>query len=162
MHNFKYWLIKTTDYLYLPFKRFIKLQTFRYAFCGGTNALLNIIIFSVCYNLVFKYDTSFLNLPITRYAKAYTVALSFSFPIGFTLLKSIVFKESNVKAKTQVLRYTLVNLSCIIFDYLLLYLLIGYYNLPATLSQTFILMILSLYSYLCQTHFTFACKKDYF
>lgn len=157
--KFKIGLTKFIDFFYPPFKWLLGPQTFRYLFCGGSNAVLNITIFSLCYNFVFLEDTQFWNMLITRYAKAYTVALCFSFPIGFVLLKNIVFPASNLETKTQLSRYGFVTVSSITFDYLLLYLLIGVYNLPATLAQASILVVLSLYSYLCQTYFTFITKK---
>lgn len=143
-------------YRLMPFKSMISLQTFRYAVCGGSNAALNLFVFFVGYNFVFRDELIQLaGITVTRYIAAYLLALSFSFPIGFLLNKYIVFPQSNLESKVQLARYAFVTISSIVFDYLLLHLLVGYLHFWATPSQAFIIVILSLYSYFCQTYFTF-------
>ena len=132
------------------------LQTFRYAVCGGTNALLNLIVFSVSNNFLFKEEVIFiLDFPVSRYIAAYLVALSISFPLGFCLNRFVVFQESNLNPKIQLIRYASITVTSIVLDYLLLHLLIGYFGFWATPSQAFIIVVLSLFSYFSQTYFTF-------
>ena len=153
-------ILQTIDFFYPPFKTIISKQTFRYAACGGSNALLNLIVFAVSYNLLFSSDVIYLGeLAITRYIAAYLIALSISFPIGFCLNKYVVFQQSNLKGKTQLIRYASLTFINIFLDYLLLHLLIGYFKLWATGSQAFILVLLSLISYFYQTYFSFKTRK---
>ncbi|MCJ0743241.1 GtrA family protein [Pedobacter montanisoli] len=153
-------LLPVIDFFYPPFKRVMDLQTFRYAVCGGSNALLNLVIFFLAYNFIFKQEFIHIaGFDITRYIAAYIVALSISFPIGFILNKFIVFQQSNLESRVQLFRYGFVTATSILFDYLLLHLLVGYFQFWATPSQAFIIVILSLYSYLCQTYFTFKTVK---
>lgn len=153
-------ILNFIDFFYPPFKKLIGTQTFRYAVCGGSNALLNLIIFSFSYNLVFQQETIIiLGIEITRYIAAYLIALSISFPLGFCLNKYVVFQQSNLKGKTQLMRYGFVAITSIILDYSLLHLLVGYYELWATGSQAVIIVFLSLYSYFFQTYFTFKTIK---
>lgn len=153
-------ILTLIDFFYPPFKKVVGQQTFRYAVCGGSNALLNLLIFSLSYNLIFHTDIIYiLGLPITRYIASYIVALSVSFPIGFCLNKYVVFQQSNLQGKTQLMRYGALTFSTIFLDYLLLHLLIGYFKLWATGSQAFIIIILSLISYLVQTHYSFKTVK---
>lgn len=161
LQNIRISILKAIDFFYPPFKTIIGLQTFRYAACGGSNALLNLIIFSISYNFLFTADVIYIaGLAITRYIAAYLIALSISFPIGFTLNKYVVFQESNLRGKTQLIRYASLTFINIFLDYFLLHLLIGYFELWATGSQAFILVILSLLSYFYQTYFSFKTKKD--
>jgi len=154
-------ILAVIDFFYPPFKKVIGQQTFRYAVCGGSNALLNLLVFSLSYNLIFTTDLVYpLGIAITRYIAAYLIALSISFPIGFLLNKYVVFQQSNLQGKVQLLRYASLTITNIFLDYLLLHLLIGYFGLWATGSQAFIIVILSLISYLYQTYYSFKTVKE--
>jgi putative flippase GtrA len=153
-------ILRIIDFFYPLAKRFIDLQTFRYAVCGGSNAALNLLIFYLSYNFIFKTEVVYLfDFAITRYIAAYLIALSFSFPIGFCLNKFIVFQQSNLKSQVQLIRYAFITASSILIDYSLLHILIGYFGFWATPSQAFIIVLLSLYSYFAQTYFTFKTVK---
>lgn len=152
----KNFLLRIIDFFYPLAQKWVGIQTFRYAVCGGSNALLNLVTFSVAYNFIFLDNVIyFLGLPITRYIAAYMLASSISFPVGFCLNRYVVFQKSNLKASTQLTRYLSVTLSSILLDYLLLHLLIGYFGFWPTVSQAMIIVFLSLYSYFCQTYFSF-------
>lgn len=154
-------ILQAIDFFYPPFKAIIPLQTFRYAACGGSNALLNLTIFSISYNFLFTADVVAVGgFAIKRYIAAYLIALSISFPIGFCLNKYVVFQQSNLPGKTQLIRYASLTFINIFLDYFLLHLLIGYFELWATGSQALILVLLSLISYFYQTYFSFKTKKD--
>lgn len=153
-------ILQFIDFFYPPFKKIVGLQTFRYAVCGGSNALLNLLVFSFAYNHLFLNQVVYLaGFAITRYIAAYLLALSISFPIGFCLNKYIVFQASNLQSRTQLFRYGTLTITNIFLDYLLLHLLIGYFNLWATASQAAIIVILSLLSYFYQTYFSFKTVK---
>lgn len=153
-------LFTIIDFFYPPFRKLIGLQTFRYAVCGGSNAALNLLIFFLSYNFLFTDTVTYLlGFNITRYIMAYLVALSVSFPVGFCLNKFIVFQQSNLKARTQLIRYASLTVSNIFLDYFLLHLLVGYWGLWATPSQAFIIVLLSLISYFYQTYFSFKTEN---
>ncbi|WP_199121092.1 GtrA family protein [Pedobacter sp. ASV28] len=153
-------ILSFIDFFHPPFRKFIPLQTFRYAACGGSNAVLNLLIFYLGYNFIFKNNVvNLLGFSVTRYIAAYILALFISFPLGFFLNKYIVFQQSNLQGHIQLVRYASITLSSILFDYSLLHLLVGYFKFWATPSQAFIIVLLSLYSYFCQTYFTFKTIK---
>ena len=159
-HRLRDSILRLIDFFYPPFKKFIGLQTFRYAACGGSNALLNLVIFFISYNYLFVKDVVYLfDFAITRYIAAYLVALSVSFPVGFCLNKYVVFQQSNLLGRTQFIRYASLTVTNIFLDYSLLHLLVGYFGLWATPSQAFIIVILSLFSYLFQTYYSFKTVK---
>src|SRR6476620_10831236 len=43
-------ILRFIDLFYPPFRRFMPLQLFRYAACGGGNTLFNILIYYLCYH----------------------------------------------------------------------------------------------------------------
>lgn len=153
-------LLKIIDFFYPPFRKLIGLQTFRYAVCGGSNAALNLLVFFISYNFLFTDTVIYiLDFTVTRYIMAYLVALSISFPVGFCLNKFVVFQQSNLKGKIQLMRYATLTVTNIFLDYFLLHLLVGYWGLWATPSQAFIIVLLSLISYFYQTYFSFKTEK---
>lgn len=156
MQRVRDFILSFIDFFYPPFKRLIGIQTFRYAFCGGSNALLNLLVFSVSYNFLFTDKVIYvLGFAISRYIAAYLLALSISFPIGFCLNKYVVFQSSNLLGHVQFVRYASLTVTNIFLDYFLLHLLVGYFGFWATPSQAFIIVVLSLFSYFCQTYFSF-------
>ena len=83
-------------------------QTFRYAFCGGTNTVLGLSIFYVFLKLVFREQVVDLGFYVFE---AYTVALVISFcvnfTVGFLLMKYVVFVDSKLRGRIQIFRYFL-------------------------------------------------------
>lgn len=160
-HPIKTAILKFIDFFYPPFKKFIGLQTFRYAVCGGSNAFLNLLVFFIANNYLFIGDVVHIfDMAISRYIAAYLVALSVSFPVGFCLNKYVVFQQSNLLGRIQFIRYASLTVTNIFLDYSLLHLLVGYFGLWATPSQALIIVILSLFSYLFQTYYSFKTVKD--
>ena len=153
-------LLKFIDFFYPPFKRIMGIQTFRYAVCGGSNALLNLLVFHCSYHYIFSdVSISLFGFKVTRYIASYMIALSISFPVGFCLNKFVVFQSSNLMGTTQLIRYGTLAITNIFLDYALLHLLIGYFGFWATPSQAFIIVLLSLISYFYQTYFSFKTVK---
>ena len=160
MQRVKTLILAIIDFFYPPFKKIVGRQTFRYAVCGGGNAALNLLIFSLCYNLLFTSTYVYpFGIVITRYIASYIVALSITFPIGFLLNKYVVFQQSNLQGKIQLMRYAALTITNMLLDYSLLHLFIGYFGFWATGSQAFIIIILSLISYLVQTYYSFKTVK---
>lgn len=153
-------LLRLIDFFYPAFKQIFDLQTFRYAVCGGSNAFLNLFIFSFSYNVIFEKEVVVIfGFLVTQYIAAYLIALSICFPLGFCLNKYLVFQQSNLQSKTQLMRYAFVAITSIGLDYTLLHVFVGYFQFWATGSQAAIIVFLSLYSYFCQTYFTFKTVK---
>ncbi len=160
VQSIRTFILAFIDFFYPPFKKIVGQQTFRYAVCGGSNAALNLLIFSLNYNLIFTSTVIYpFGIAITRYIASYLVALSITFPIGFLLNKYVVFQQSNLQGKVQLMRYAVLTVTNIVLDYSLLHLFIGYFGFWATGSQAIIIVILSLISYLFQTYYSFKTVK---
>jgi len=132
------------------------LQTFRYAACGSGNTVLGLALYYVS----FKYILREQNLDLGFYAfKPYNVALFISFVVnfcvGFFLLKFVVFSESNIKGRIQLFRYFSFYIICLILNYWLLKLFVEYVHIYPTFAQVMTTVIVVVFSYFVQKHFTF-------
>ena len=45
-------ILKVVDFFYPPFRKFMPLQTYRYAACGGSNTAFNIFLFFIIHNFI--------------------------------------------------------------------------------------------------------------
>lgn len=151
-----YYLNKIVVFFHSPFARIIPLKTFRYGLSGGSNAVLNLFVFYLSYNYLFeRQNVLFAGFVITPYIAAYIVALAITFPVGFLLNKYFVFQGVEGQVSRQLSLYAGLTITNIFLEYILLHLLIGYFTIPATLAQCFIIILLSGLSYLFQSYVTF-------
>lgn len=137
------------------------LQTFRYAACGGGNALLGIVIYIICYQYIFAgriFDLEFYALE--PHTASLTVSSTVTFFLGFILNRFVVFTESNLRGRIQLFRYFL----SFSFNYLvnlgILKLLVESLHWNALVSQAIAIGIVIIISYFTQRHFTFKIKQD--
>lgn len=152
-------ILALVDFFYPPFRKFIPLQTFRYAACGGTNTVLDIFLFFISYNYILKrqnVDLGFLTL--SPHIASFFMSFCITFPFGFYLSRYVIFQESELKGHIQLFRYFLVIMGCILLNYIFLKLFVdmwGWYPTPAKMATTVFVVI---FSYISQTYFSF--KKE--
>lgn len=132
------------------------LQTFRYAASGGANTLLGFAVYFISYRHVLNEE----NLDIGFYAfKSHIAALFFSFcisfPFGFFLMKYVVFSDSDIKGRVQLFRYFMIYLFNLALNYLLLKVFVETLHIYAVPAQIITIIIIVLFSYAAQRHFTF-------
>lgn len=91
--------------------------------------------------------------------KPHNAALFFSFlinfPVGFMLMKYVVFIDSTIRGRIQLFRYFFVFVSNLFLNYLLLNLMVQYLHWNAIISQVISTAVVITTSYLLQRHFTF-------
>jgi len=154
-------ILSWIDFFYAPFKKYIPLQTFRYAACGGANTALDITLFSISYNFILKrHDLVFSSFTLTAPVAALFMALSISLPSGFYLNRYVVFPQTGLKGHTQFTRYIIVTTVCIFLNYLFLKFFInvlGFYPTPSKIVTTLFVIA---FSYTTQTYFFFKPKKE--
>jgi len=136
------------------------LQTYRYAACGGANTLLDIILFSVFENK-FKQNgvIHFQYFAISPHIAAMIAAFFITFPIGFYYSRYLVFSESNLKGRVQLIRYFSMVLACIALNYMFLKFLIEQLQINPIIAKIITTVFVVTFSYLSQKHFTFKTKK---
>ena len=152
-------IILIINYFYLPFKKVMPISTFRYAACGGINVLLDIGLFFIFYNYIFHKQIFQLGfIAFQPHIAAFFCSFLITFPVGFLLSKYIVWTDSNLRGHIQLFRYFLLVLTNFFINYFFLKLFVEYFHIYATLSKAFTTVIVIIFSYLSQKHFTFKIK----
>ncbi len=137
------------------------LQTFRYAACGGANTALDISLFSIAYNFIFKGHLVTLGFfTLSPHIAALFSALSISLPTGFFLNRYVVFQESGLNGRSQLQRYILVVVICIFFNYALLKFFVDYLGWYPTPSKILTTIIVVVFSYSSQTYYFFRARGE--
>ncbi|HVZ58110.1 MAG TPA: GtrA family protein [Chitinophagaceae bacterium] len=160
LHTVRDFLLPLIDFFYPPFRRLMDLQTFRYAACGGGNTLLGLILYAVSFRYILREHT----LHLGFYAfKAHVAALFMSscvvFPTGFFLMKYVVFSNSFLRGRVQLVRYFASYLFSLMLNYLLLKIFVEIWHVYAIAAQILTTAIVILFSYLIQKNFTFRAKS---
>lgn len=161
LHNsIRHFILQTVDLFYPPFRRFVPLQTFRYAACGGANMLLDIALFALSYNFLYKKQNVDLGFYIMSAPTASLITASFvSFFTGFYLSRYVVFPESVVRGRIQIIRYFIIVLICFFLNYIFLWFFINFLGWYPTPSKIVTTVFVVTFSYLSQTYFSFRMKK---
>ncbi|MEX8549188.1 MAG: GtrA family protein [Mucilaginibacter sp.] len=149
------------DLFFKPFKQLIPLQTFRYAACGGFNTALDICLFTISYNFIFKKHNFHLgSVTLSPHIASLMLAFSISFTTGFYLNRYVVFQQSGLTRRGQLARFITVNLICILLNYVLLKIFVEHFGLYPTPSKILCTIIIVFFSYFSQTYFFFREKKE--
>jgi putative flippase GtrA len=147
------------DFFYQPFRRWIPLQTFRYAACGGGNTVLGFLLYTIGIKLLFKgriFDLGF--YAFEPHTASLLFAFLINFPVGFFLMKYVVFVDSTIRGRVQLFRYFFVFVSNLFINYLLLKVLIEYLHLDAIIAQVIATVVVITTSYILQRHFSFKAE----
>ncbi len=149
-------IIRIIDYFYTPFRGYIPLETFRYAATGGFNTALDIFLYFVCYNFVLDKQVVDLHIfSISPHIAAFLIVFPITFFTGFLFAKYITFTSSEIKGRTQFVRYMLAVSGSILLNYIFLKLFVEYVGLWPTLAKVLTTGIVVIYSYFTQKFFTF-------
>ena len=149
-------IISFIDFFYPAFKKFMPLQTFRYAVCGGSNMVLDIVVYFISYNYILHKQI--LNLGFVAfepYTAALWIAFGISFPTGFLLSKYIVFNSSQLRGRIQLVRYVLIVGVNLVLNYSIIKVLVEFMHFYPTIARAFATCIVVTFSYVSQKHFTF-------
>lgn len=147
--------------MHVPYRKFLPLETFRYAVCGGANTALDIFLYFICYNYVLKKQMLNLKIvTITPYIGAFMIVFPITFLTGFLLMKYITFSASELKGRIQLFRYGVTVFVCILLNYFLLKLFVGYFHIFPTISKILTTGVVIIYSYFSQKHFSFKTVKS--
>lgn len=149
-------ILSVIDFFYPAFKRFMPVQTFRYAACGGFNMVLDILLFFVSYNFIFQKEVVELGfVAVSPHIAAFITSFVITFPIGFYFSRYVVFTESTIRGRIQLARYFLLVLICIGLNYFFLKLFVEQVGLFPTVAKILTTFIVVAFSFLSQKHFTF-------
>ncbi|TCN68491.1 GtrA family protein [Acetobacteroides hydrogenigenes] len=149
-------ILNIIDLFYPLFSRFMPRETFVYLVCGGGNTLLDIFLYFVFYNFVLdKQMVDLWFITISPHIAAFIMSFCITFPLGFLLAKYITFTQSDLRGHVQLFRYGVTVAMCIVFNYVFLKLFVEFFRWYPTISKIVTTVIVAVYSYLSQKHFTF-------
>lgn len=153
-------IIAVVDWFYTPFKDFIPQETFRYAATGGMNTAFDIILYFIFYNFIINKQVVDLGIvAMSPHIAAFAFVFPITFGTGFLLAKYVTFTQSVLRGKTQLFRYGISVGGSILLNYFLLKLFVDGLGWYATVSKIATTLIVILYSYMIQRHFTFRTSK---
>ncbi len=161
LQSIQYYINQIIDWVFPYFKGFVPKETFKYAFCGGSNTLFDLVLYFVTYNFILdKNDLHLFFVTISPHIAAFFLVFPITFSSGFLLSKYITFTQSQLRGRIQLFRYGVTVLGSIGLNYLFLKLFVNvchFYPTPSKLLTTIVVVI---YSYFSQRHYTFRRKKE--
>lgn len=149
------------DWFYFPIFHFIPREVFRYAATGGSNTLLDIILYYIFYTHFIQQaiiDLGF--VAISRHIATFLLVFPITFTNGFLLNKYVTFSSSKLRGRVQLFRYLLSVCGSIFLNYILLKFFVEYCEIYAPLAKVFTTALVIIYSYLAQRYFTFKTGKS--
>lgn len=157
----KKWIISFIDFFYPPFRGLMPLQTFRYAACGGTNTLLDIMAYWAAYNFILhKQDLDLGFFVFKPHIAAVIISFCVSFPTGYFLMSKVVFTQSTLHGRVQLFRYFLLVLICLFLNYVFIKLFVEQWHIYPTVAKCFTTIIVVSFSYLTQKNYTFKAGQN--
>ena len=144
------------DWFYPPFKKFMPIQTFRYAACGGGNTVLDICLFFVSYNYILHKEMVHTPwLTVSPHIAAFLMSFIVTFPVGYFLSRYVVFEGTSAPKREQLPKYMAVVLGSILLNYFFLKVFVETFGMFATLAKICTTVFVVAFSYFSQKHFTF-------
>lgn len=160
-HQVKKTIFRVLDIFYPLFRRFMPLQTYHYAACGGANTVLTLFLYFVAYNYIFDKQVVHLgSMAFKPHIAALFFSFLFSLPVGFYLSMYVTFQGSQLKRRTQFFRYFVVIVGCMIIDFIGLKFFVevlGWWPLPSKILTTCIVIV---FNYFSQRHFSFKTSRS--
>lgn len=149
-------IISIIDFFYPLFQKLMPMHTFRYAACGGANVALDITLYFISYNFIFQKQILELGfIAFQPHIAAFLLSFTITFPVGFLLSKYIVWTDSVVKGRIQLFRYFVIVMVNLLFNYFFIKLFVEYFHIYPTIAKLLTTLIVIVFSYLSQKHYTF-------
>lgn len=131
-------------------------QTYYYAACGGSNTLLGFIIYFITFHNVLNEANLDLGFYVFEpHIAAFFISFGITFPIGFLLSKYIVWKDSYLQGRKQLIRHIALVSIFVLINYGLLKLFVEVFHwwpLPSQILTTAFILVCS---YLAQKYYSF-------
>ncbi len=147
------------EFFYFPFFRFIPMQTFKYAVCGGSTVLVSLLVSNFFFYFVLTQHAYKFIFNFEKQTVAFMAGFFASFPIGFIFNKYIVFTKSSLKGRIQLFRYGLTVLGSLGLDYLFFQLFTKGFQWNFAVSRLLAVALVVIYSYFTQQYFSFGANK---
>lgn len=150
------YLIAFIDTFYFLFQWVMPLQTYRYAVCGGSNLVLDTVLYFIFYNFIFVKTNVDLHLVVLS---PHIASLFFVFPItfvtGFMLNRFVTFQDSNLPWHVQFFRYLMVGMGAMVISYICMKILVDLLHIFPTPARFITIVVTVIYSYILQSKYSF-------
>jgi len=146
------------DIFYPLVSKLMDKTTYYYAVAGSTNLVLGWLMFALLDLYVFQNKIITLPLfdhPVHSYTVVAGICAVFSFLFGFTMMRYVVFTESQLKGRVQFFRYGLSALISASVNWILIKLMVDTFAWNATLCNVFASVVVVTISYFLQRKFSF-------
>jgi putative flippase GtrA len=154
------WIIRFVDIFYPIFKKFLPVETYRYAVTGGMNMVLDIVLYYIFFHFVVDQEIVSLGfIAISPHIAAFLMVFPITFSTGFFLAKFVTFTQSKLRGKKQLTRYAISVGGSLILNYILLKIFVEYFNIYPTPSKLLTTLVVIVYSFIVQKFFTFKTGK---
>lgn len=156
IHSARDFILPIIDFFYPPFKKLINIQTFRYAASGAGNTVLGLLTYYISYKYIFaekEFDFGF--YAFKGHIAALILSFCVTFPVGFFMAKYVVFSDSAMKGKVQLVRYLMVCLFNLALNYILLKIIVEKFYIYPVIAQILTICIVVVFSYIAQRNFSF-------
>ena len=154
-------IVAFIDFFYPPFSRVMPLQTFRYAACGGTSTMLDIITYWFAFNYILhKSNVNLGIVTIAPHVASIFIAFCVSFPTGFILNRHIAFPGSTLHGRVQLFRYFVLVVICIALNVIFIKLFVEQFHIYPTIAKVLTTVIVVCFSYVTQKNFTFKVEQE--
>jgi putative flippase GtrA len=153
-------LLQIIDLFYFIFKNRIPLKTYRYGVCGGSNLVLDIVLYFIFFGFILdKRNVDLYVVVLSPHIASLFFVFPITFSTGFLLNKFIVFPDSKLSMKTQFLRYLSVGALALLISYISMKFFIDVLSFYPTPSRLLTTLITVLFSYIMQNKFSFKVQK---
>ena len=147
---------KIIYFTYPVVRRFVPVELYRYAVCGGGNIVFDWVLYFLVYNVVFKdrlFDLGFVAL------SPHIASLVVIFPVttfsGFLLQKYVTFTASGLRGRVQLVRYIIIVCANLLINYIGLKAFVDGLHFYPTPSKMIITIFTVICSYIGQKKYTF-------
>lgn len=142
------------------FFNFIPRQSYLYMACGGLNLAFDMLLFYIFYHYVFfgnNFKTPFFTF--SPHIAAFFAAFIITTPTGFFMSRYVVWTNSSVRGRNQLVSYIAVVILCTVLNIGFLKLLVEifhFYPLPSKILTSVLVVTIS---YILQRYYTFKVHK---
>lgn len=139
-----------------PFSLLMTRQMFRYAVCGGSNLVLNWVLYFVTFHYVLqKRDIDLGFYLISSHIATLCIVFVITFFTGFWLNRNVAFAGSPLRTLNQLFRYGLSVAGSFVISYVLMKVFVevcGFFPTPSNILTSLLCVV---YSFLASKFFTF-------
>lgn len=148
------------DIFYIkPFRKIFSREVFRYAACGGTNMVLDLVWYFVIYHFIIAEQFIDLGVVvISPHVASLVIVFPITFFTGFWLNRNVAFLATQFGQGRQLWRYALSVLGSLLLNYVCLKFFVEVCNIWPTPAKAITTCVSVVYSYLAGRYFTF-CKR---